>query len=76
MVDVQEIEAEPGDCFILCSDGLTTMLSDDEIRERVNMDLPLEDVCRTLVRDANAKGGLDNITVLLLAVDSVSDPEE
>jgi protein phosphatase len=76
LVDVQEIEAEPGDRFILCSDGLTTMLSDDEIRERLTLDQPLEDVCRTLVRDANAKGGLDNITVLLLAVDSVSDPEE
>jgi protein phosphatase len=73
VVDVREVEVVPGDVYILCSDGLTTMLSDDEIKRRLTESQSIEDVCRSLVRDANSKGGLDNITVVLVSIDRDED---
>lgn len=75
VVDVREVEVMAGDVYILCSDGLTTMLSDEEILRRLGDGPALEDVCRSLVRDANGKGGLDNITVVLVAVESDEETE-
>jgi serine/threonine protein phosphatase PrpC len=69
VVDVNEVEVAAGDRYLLCSDGLTTMLSDEEIKERLTAEAPLEEICDTLVNDANARGGLDNVTVLLLSVE-------
>ena len=69
-VEVGEIEVESGDLYLLCSDGLTTMLSDEEIRTHLLTDENLEDRCAALVRHANARGGVDNITVILLEIDS------
>jgi protein phosphatase len=69
VVDVREVEVMSGDVYILCSDGLTTMLSDDEIQRRLQDGQPIEEICRGLVRDANTKGGLDNITVVLVQID-------
>ncbi|HVS01668.1 MAG TPA: Stp1/IreP family PP2C-type Ser/Thr phosphatase [Thermoanaerobaculia bacterium] len=69
VVDVKEVEVQGGDLYVLCSDGLTTMLSDDEIAQRLEEDGSPDETCRNLVRDANAKGGLDNITVVLVQVD-------
>ncbi len=76
MVDVTETEARDGDLFLLCSDGLTTMLSDQEIHERLVADASLEEICRRMVHDANARGGFDNVTVVLLQVEEVDDEEE
>jgi protein phosphatase len=80
MVDVIETDAQDGDLFLLCSDGLTTMLSDEEIHERLVTEGSLEDVCHRLIHDANARGGFDNVTVVLLQVEEVPegsfDPEE
>lgn len=67
-VDVRELELQPGDLFLLCSDGLTTMLRDDEIREQLTASDSLEERCRQLVATANDHGGVDNITVVLLEV--------
>jgi len=72
VVDVIETEARPGDVFLLCSDGLTTMLSDEEIHERLVADGSLEEICQRLIHDANARGGFDNITVVVLEVDRVA----
>ena len=69
VVDVSEVEVEPGDAFLLCSDGLTTMLSNEEIRRELAPGRPLDETCRVLVREANARGGLDNVTVVLLEVE-------
>ena len=69
-VELQEIEVESGDLFLLCSDGLTTMLSDDEIRTHLMADKNLEDRCADLVQHANARGGVDNITVILVDIES------
>ncbi|MDE2772774.1 MAG: protein phosphatase 2C domain-containing protein [Gemmatimonadota bacterium] len=63
--------AEPGQTFLLCTDGLTNMLTDTEIERALGDALPsgLDAAARTLVELANDKGGIDNITVALLRVD-------
>ena len=70
VVEAREVEVQPGDLYLLCSDGLTTMLSDADIRERLNAGGGLNEICRTLVNDANARGGVDNVTVVLLAIEA------
>jgi len=72
-IDVREWLLEPGDLFLLCSDGLTTMLTDDEIQSRLGAADNLEETCSRLVRDANARGGYDNVSVVLVAIDEDDD---
>ena len=55
-----------GDMFLLCSDGVTDMLSDDEIRGIIDDKRPLEELVRELADAALDKGGVDNTTALLL----------
>jgi len=64
--DVFEVQAEPGDLFMLCSDGLTRELSDSAIRTMLARDLPLEKLSSNLVDAAKKAGGHDNITCLLV----------
>jgi len=64
--DIFEIEPEPDDLFLLCSDGLTRELSDSLIESLLSIDLPLEELCARLVKAANKAGGHDNITCLLV----------
>lgn len=56
------------DCIILCSDGLTNMLDDKEIRSilRSNISMGPQVVCNLLVESANMKGGEDNISVIIV----------
>ena len=75
-VDVRDWPAEPDDLYLLCSDGLTTMLSDVDILERLRSANRLEEACGRLVRDANARGGFDNISVVLLRVEKEEAPED
>lgn len=66
-VDMQSREMEPGDILLLCSDGLTNMLPDDEIKSLVSQAAgDVKRAARDLVDAANARGGEDNITVLLI----------
>lgn len=64
--DVFELEAEPGDLFLLCSDGLTRELADSSIETLLADDLPLEALSARLVEAAKKAGGHDNITCLLV----------
>jgi serine/threonine protein phosphatase PrpC len=64
--DIFELEADPGDLFLLCSDGLTRELSDSLIESLLSIDLPLEKLCERLVGAGNKAGGHDNITTLLV----------
>ncbi len=73
VVDVREVEVQPGDLYLLCSDGLTSMLGDADIRERLASGRDLHEICRTLINDSNARGGIDNVTVVLLSIEA--DPE-
>ena len=62
------ITLESGDYLLLNSDGLTNMISGSEIYDIVTSDISLADKAATLIRFANNAGGLDNITVALIAV--------
>ena len=64
--DVFELETEPGDLFLLCSDGLTRELSDALLESLLRLDLSLGKLCARLVNAANKAGGHDNITCLLV----------
>lgn len=57
-----------GDIFLLCSDGLTDMLDDDEIERILNMDAGAEDIAKRLVKGALDAGGRDNVTVAVVKV--------
>ena len=65
MPDFFEVEVQPGDILLLCTDGLTNMVSDEQIRRIVNGPLELEEKAQALVDAANQNGGRDNITVIL-----------
>ena len=66
-VDMQVHRMREGDVLLLCSDGLTTMLPDDEIARVMKEHADdVGEAARALVDGANARGGEDNITVLLL----------
>lgn len=67
-VDRREVPVDDGDLFLICSDGLTTMLNDGEIHDLLSAEGSLEDHCQRLVDLANEKGGVDNITVILVEV--------
>jgi PPM family protein phosphatase len=73
LVDVREIEVRAGDIYLLCSDGLTGMLSDADIRDRLAGAGSLHEVCRRLVNDSNARGGIDNVTVVVLAIEEAPE---
>ncbi len=68
-VDTFTVEARAGDVFLLCSDGLTTMVGDDEILDLVSGARTLEQAAKALVKAANRSGGEDNVTVVLFAVE-------
>ncbi len=69
-IDIRVIRA--GDVFALCSDGLSNMLRDHEIRDVVANNT-VQGSCSRLIDIANARGGDDNITVVLAKVESVED---
>jgi len=68
-VDTFAVEAEPGDLYLICSDGLTTMLGDEEIASILTEGADLEAAARALVKAANRRGGEDNVTVILFRVE-------
>ena len=69
-VDTFTVDAEPGDIYLLCSDGLTDMTSTRDILAAVESSNDLDDAAHALVRAANDGGGEDNITVVLFQIDS------
>ncbi|HSN96874.1 MAG TPA: Stp1/IreP family PP2C-type Ser/Thr phosphatase [Candidatus Nanopelagicales bacterium] len=65
-VDLVSDEPQPGDVFLLCSDGLTGMLSDEQILDIVQSTEDVSEACQRLIAEANEYGGDDNITALLI----------
>jgi PPM family protein phosphatase len=59
-------DAPPGDWFLLCSDGLTTEVSDARIAELLRGEKQVQDACRALIAEARSHGGRDNITCVLV----------
>jgi serine/threonine protein phosphatase PrpC len=65
--DASEIECKPGDVYLLCSDGLTGMVPEEEILRLVTEnDGDLETTAQRLIDTANERGGLDNVTAVLV----------
>lgn len=69
--DIFEIEIEKGDRLLLCSDGLTNMVDDYEIKKIINKTQGIEYAVRRLIEQANENGGKDNISAIL--IESKSD---
>jgi serine/threonine protein phosphatase PrpC len=75
-VDTFSIETEPGDLFLICSDGLTTMVDDETILAEITRNRDdLESAAKALVRAANKGGGEDNITVVFFEIGDNEDLE-
>lgn len=67
--DFFEVELKPGDRILMCSDGLSNMIDDDELFQIVsNKEKKLKDVCHMLIDKANGYGGKDNIAVVLVEI--------
>jgi PPM family protein phosphatase len=73
-IDTERIAARDGDVFLLCSDGLTSMIRENRIVELLEGTSSLEDAGRALIAAANEAGGRDNITVVLFRVETVDVP--
>jgi serine/threonine protein phosphatase PrpC len=72
-VDTYTLAGRPGDVFLLCSDGLTSMISDEELGSILRSSASLDEAADTLVRAANQSGGKDNITVVLFRLGGAAD---
>ncbi len=70
-VDTLTHRGMAGDVYLLCSDGLTSMLPESRLRELLTSAPSLEEAARTLIAGANAAGGRDNITVVLFRLGEV-----
>jgi serine/threonine protein phosphatase PrpC len=79
-VDVQVYQARAGDVFLLCSDGLTSMVPEGRVKPILDGRRSLEQAGRELIAAANEAGGRDNITVVLFRLEEVdaaaADPGE
>ena len=64
--DFFEVDLNEGDRILICTDGLTNMVEDQDIRDIVLQNIPLEERVELLVRTANRNGGKDNITVMMI----------
>jgi protein phosphatase len=71
-VDLIIVRPRPDDVYLLCTDGLSKMVPDAEIQQIMNDEVDLSKAVQKLVERANARGGRDNITVILV---QVKDPK-
>ena len=71
-VDVKELSVQPKDSFILCSDGLSDLVKEEEMLGAANKaSSHLALACSEMIQMANLRGGKDNITILLIQIDQV-----
>ena len=72
MLELNEHAVEVGDCYLMCSDGLSDMVDDAQIASILGGPAPMEQKADSLVAAANEQGGRDNISVLLVEVDAAA----
>jgi len=72
-VDTWTYPARAGDVILLCSDGLTSMISEERVRETLVAHDNLDEAADALIHEANEAGGRDNITVVLFRLEEVAD---
>src|SRR5579864_4772991 len=73
VVDLQHDDPKRGDIYVLCSDGLSGMMSDDDIKQIVTDTAEIRDACQQLIERANERGGEDNITAVLVRIEENED---
>jgi PPM family protein phosphatase len=72
--DINTVQARAGDVYLVCSDGLTTMLGEDRIKQLLRSATSLDAALRALVDEANRAGGRDNITAVAFKLEEVGAP--
>jgi serine/threonine protein phosphatase PrpC len=75
-IDTSSLEVKAGNKLLLCTDGLTSMLNDQQIEKIVSEPLDPQSVCRKLVDTANQEGGHDNITTIVIEIEDVTEPND
>ncbi len=73
-LDVRAEPVRPGDCFLLCSDGLHGLVTDEDIVKIVVGSPTLTEACQALIQRANANGGKDNVTSVLIRIEDGDAP--
>ncbi len=76
VVDLQHDDPKLGDVYVLCSDGLSGMVSDEDIQEIVVANGDIREACRKLIQRANERGGEDNITAVLIKIEETAEEEQ
>jgi protein phosphatase len=71
LVDLSRHTLQAGDTYVSCSDGLSGMVTDEELLEIINTTPDLQEAVTTLINKANEAGGVDNITVVISRIDSL-----
>ncbi|HMC50633.1 MAG TPA: Stp1/IreP family PP2C-type Ser/Thr phosphatase [Solirubrobacterales bacterium] len=74
--DLQTVPAAAGDVFLICSDGLTTMLNEEQIAKLLAGASSMSAAVRALVDEANRAGGRDNITALAFRLEDAAAPQQ
>ncbi len=74
--DLAEFDLKDRDRFLLCSDGLTNMLSDMDISEIMLNETSCEEICARLVSRANSAGGYDNVTVIVADIQAAKSRDK
>ncbi|WP_062319855.1 SpoIIE family protein phosphatase [Halolactibacillus sp. JCM 19043] len=69
-IDVAMVSCEPGEQLLLCTDGLTNKLSDEDIQAIILSAETLHEAGEKLIAKANARGGEDNISLVLISEDT------
>lgn len=69
-LDLFPFHVEPGDRYLLCSDGLSNMVEDTELCRIISQEKDLSEIGAELILTANGNGGLDNIAVVLVEIGS------
>jgi protein phosphatase len=68
-VDVHVEQPQMGDLYLLCSDGLSGMIKDEDISAIAEAESDMDTLCEKLIAEANKNGGADNITVVAVRVE-------
>lgn len=74
-IDVGSFDAQAGDIYLLCSDGLSGMVDDEDLCRIITSASSIDEACRVLVNTANEHGGEDNVTAVLVRLEDVSADE-
>jgi PPM family protein phosphatase len=74
-VELHKLDLHPEDVVLLCSDGLTEMVSDDQMATILREEPEPKRACGQLVAEANKHGGRDNITIIVARMEAAEEPE-